>query len=46
MILFVYFWLCWIFIAAWTLLGASRGCSLVVHGLLIVVGSHVGEHRL
>ena len=46
--LFIYFWLCWLFVAAWVLsLGAeSRGCSLVVvHGLLIMMASLV-EHGL
>ena len=47
--LFIYFWLCWVFVAA-------RGLSLVVvsggllfvavHGLLIAVASLVAEHGL
>ena len=38
-ILFIYFWPCWVFVAA--------GATLVaVHRLLIVVVSLVGEHGL
>ena len=38
--LFIYFWLCWVFIAA-------HGLSLVaVHGFLTVVASLVVEHGL
>ena len=37
---FIYFWLCWVFVAA-------RGLSLVaVGGLLIAVASLVAEHGL
>ena len=45
----VYFWLCWVFIAAhWlSLVAVSRGCSPVaVHGPLIAVASLVAEHGL
>ena len=48
-ILFIYFWLCWVFVAV-------RGSSLVVvsgvllfvavHGLLIAVASLVADHGL
>ena len=47
--LFVYFTLCWAFIAVCGLSRAvaSRGCSLAaVHGLLTAVASLVAEHRL
>ena len=37
--LFIYFWLCWVWVAA-------RGLSLVVRGLLMVVASLVVEHGL
>ena len=45
---FIYFWLCWVFIAAHrlSLVAASRGYSAdTVHGLLIVMAS-LAEHRL
>ena len=44
--LFIYFWLCWAFVAApgFSLAAAGEGCSLaVVHGLLIGVTSLVAE---
>ena len=43
-ILFTYFWLCWVFVAACglSLVAASGGYSW----LLIVVASVVAEHRL
>ena len=44
-----FFWLHWIFIAAFRLsqVVGSRGCSLgVVHGFLIAVASLVAEYRL
>ena len=47
--LFVYFWLCWVFIAeqAFSLVVASGDHSIVVvNGLLIAVSSLVMEHRL
>ena len=46
--LFIYFRLCWVFIAAgFSLVSASRGYSLVaVHWLLIVEASLVVEHGL
>ena len=47
--LFIYFWLCWVFIAACqlSLVAASGGFSLVaVHGLLAVVASLVAERGL
>jgi len=47
--LFIYFWLCWVFIAAQAFLQsvASRGYSLAaVLGLLTVVPSLVEEHGL
>ena len=43
----MYFWLCWIFVAAWgfALVAVSRGYSLVVvHGVLVVVTSLLFEH--
>ena len=48
-ILFIYFWLCWVFVAvqAFSLVAVSGGYSLVaVCGLLVVVASLVAEHRL
>ena len=45
---FIYFWLCWVFIAAQglSLVTASGGSSLVaVHRFLIVVASLAAEHR-
>ena len=47
--LFIYFWLCWVFVAVCGLsvVGASRGYSLVmVCSLLIVMASLISEHRL
>ena len=47
--LFIYFWLCWVFVAA---RGLFSGCSeqgllfVVVHELLIAVASLVAEHGL
>ena len=44
-----FFWLCWVFVAAWgfSLVAASGSYSLVaVHGLFIAVASLVVEHRL
>ena len=38
-ILFLYFWQCWVFVAAWAF------CLAAKHGLLIVVASLVAEHR-
>ena len=41
-ILFIYFWLCWVFVAMWAvcLIVATMGSSLAaVHGLLTVVAS-------
>ena len=40
--------LCWVFVAArgLSLVAASGGYFVVVHGLLIVVASLVAEHRL
>ena len=46
--LFIYFWLCWVFIIAQglSLVAASGDYSVVmVHGLLIAVASLVSEHR-
>ena len=37
--LFIYFWQCWVFVAAWAF------CLVAKHGLLIVVASLVAEHR-
>ena len=47
-ILFIYFWLCWVFVAACGLsLGAvSGGYSVDVCGLLIAVASLLAEHGL
>ena len=46
--LFLCFWLCWVFTAAWAFSGrGERGYSLVaVSGLLGVVSSLVAEHGL
>ena len=45
--LFIYSWLCWVFVAVLALVGASGGYSLVlVHGHLIAVTSIVVEHGL
>ena len=46
--IFIFFWLCWVFVAAIRLsLVACRVCSLVaVRGLLIAVASFVEKHRL
>ena len=47
--LFIYFWLCWVFVAvqAFSLVAARWGCSLVAaSGLLIAVASLVTEPRL
>ena len=47
--LFIYFGLCWVFVAAQRLplVPESEGCSLVaVHGVLTVVASLVAERRL
>ena len=47
--LFIYFWLCWFFVAVQglSLVVASRGYSLVAGcGLLIAVASLVAEHGL
>ena len=47
MCVFVYFWLCWVFIAGFSLVVASRGYSLTaVHKLLIAFASLVAEHGL
>ena len=47
-ILFIYFWLCWIFTAvrAFSSCGEQRLLFIAVHGLLIVVASLVVEDRL
>ena len=47
-ILFIYFSLCWIFIAAeaFSVVMESGGCSLVVVLGLLTVASLVGEHGL
>ena len=39
-ILFIYFWLCWVFIAV------QRLCLVVVLGLLLAVASLIEEHGL
>ena len=47
--LFIYFWLCWVFVAApgLSLVVVSRGYSLVeMHRLLISMASFLAEHRL
>ena len=49
MYLFIYFWLCWVFVAARGLspVGASGGYSLVaVHGLRTEIASLVAEYGL
>ena len=47
-ILFIYFWLRWVFVAerGLSLVEASEGYSVVVHGLLIAVASLIAEHDL
>ena len=47
-IFLIYFWLCWVFVAALrlSLTAVSGGYSLVMHGLLIAVASLFAEHRL
>ena len=47
-ILFIYFWLSWVFVAArgLSLVALSGGYFSLVHGLLIAVASLVAEHRL
>ena len=48
-ILFIYFWLCWVFVAAPGLFSSctERGPLFVaVRGLLIVVASFAAEHGL
>ena len=42
------FWLCWVFVAVGrlSLVAASRGFLVVVHGLLVVMASLVAEHGL
>ena len=48
-ILCIYFWLCWVFVAACglSLVAASGGLLfVVVHRLLTVVASFVAEHWL
>ena len=46
--LFIYFWLCWVFIAVCrlSLVAVSGETLVVVSGLLIEVASLVAEHRL
>ena len=49
MYLFIYFWLCWVFVAARGLFSScgERGLLfVVVRGLLIAVASLVAEHGL
>ena len=48
LLLFIYFWFLWVFIATCglSLVGASGVCSVAVHGLLVVVTSLVVAHRL
>ena len=45
---FIYFWLCWVFVAACglSLVAARGGYSVVVHRLLTAVASLVAEHEL
>ena len=45
----IYFWLCWVFVAArgLSLVAASGGYSMLqLRGLLIAVASLIAEHRL
>ena len=42
---FVYFWLCWVLVAACQLSLAAFSFFVVVRGLLMVVASLVAEHR-
>ena len=46
-ILFIYFWLCWVLVPMWAFSSfGERGYSLVVvHRILTAVASHVAEHR-
>ena len=44
---FIYFWLYWVFIAAWAFLWLPRvGLFISMHRLLIVVASPIVEYRL
>ena len=44
---FIYFWLQWVFVAAWALVVESWGRSLVsACGLLVAVACLVVQHRL
>ena len=46
-LLFIYFWLCWICVAAWAFLQSKWDLSLaVVYALLIAVAFLVAEHGL
>ena len=47
-ILFIYFWLRWVFVAAWAFssCGEQGLLFVAVHGLLIAVASLVAEHGL
>ena len=48
-ILFIYFWLCWVFVAArgaFSSCGERRPLFVAVRGPLTVVASLVAEHRL
>ena len=46
--LFIYFWLCWVFVASWasSLVGSRSHSLVLVCRLLIEVASLVAEHRL
>ena len=45
---FIYFWLCWVFIAVQglSLVAVSGVYSVAVHGLLIAAASLVAKHGL
>ena len=45
---FIYFWLHWVFIAAWAFSSCGEWGLLfvAVHGLLIAIACLVAEHRL
>ena len=44
--LFIYFWLCWVFVAAFSSCSEQGLPFIAVHGLLTAVASLVAEHGL
>ena len=47
-ILFIYFWLCWLFIAVWAFSSCTERVilSVAMHRILMAVSSLVVEHEL